>query len=544
MSHAADDLTIDYQAGIGIRASFVGGVFHVEWDPVPTTVNGRPAPDYGAVVINYFACGYAVSEAPPCPIKVGTTHMDSDLTTALSEGALPIELPVGVTIIANGVYGTLSGRLRTPPISIEKVSGEGQVGSINKQLKEPFIIKAKRLGSDMKSYYGLGVQWSVIGAPAGAFGYQFAPALTPDTEWPYADGFQTFKIEGKVGAYFTFGSQPGEYKIEARCGECDNGKGTRVVFTVTTQRPKLAIDSGDGQTGRIGKPLKQMLVAKVTDPDGKGIPDKNVSFSLSSSSEPGAALSQLSGKTDPDGRIKASMTLGKRSGKSESVIAACDECDPKSITFTENTAKVTLKLTAENTTLWPAQTSGGPQSSNVTIEATDGQEGNYGPISGYDVNLEVEPIASTGHAHGVHPKTKAGSIDPSCTITGGVCFLTYSASEISGIEKIKAEAKEEPEVKDETDMTVKVPGLTVLGGGAYDLKQATATHPSSYWATSGTYLLIDVIARDYHGTFPKDPILTVTEASLEAGGALRLPKHLDAASQGPSGRTKRRCEEP
>lgn len=73
-------------------------------------------------------------------------------------------------------------------------------------------------------------------------------------------------------------------------------------------------------------------------------------------------------------------------------------------------------------------------------------------------------------------------------------------------------------MKDEIDMTVGVSGLTVLGGGAYDLKRATATHPSSYWATPGTYLLMDVIARDYQGTFPNNPILTVTEGSLQAGG--------------------------
>ncbi len=220
----------------------------------------------------------------------------------------------------------------------------------------------------------------------------------------------------------------------------------------------LTKESGDGQTGRIGQTLPQMLVVRVTDSTGKGVSGEPITFSLSPQ-DPGVSLSTTFTTTDLDGRAKTSLTLGKLSGKSYTVTATCSTCNPQTVSFTEKSAKVTLKLTAENSTLWPDKTSGDPKSSNITVEATDGLEATLGSISGYDVKLDVEPIASTGHNHGVHPKDHAGRIPSSCMIENGICSLTYTAPEISGKEKINAEGADDPDVKGEQEMTIRVPDL-------------------------------------------------------------------------------------
>lgn len=532
-SHAGDDLTVEYQTGLGIRASFQGGVLHVEWDSVPTTVNGQAAPDYNLVIINDYSCGLNNSELPLCPFNVGTTFRDdSDITIALLEGAYPIEFPVSVTIAANGVYGQLVGKLRTPPISMEKVQpGDKQSGSVNKQLKDPFIVQAKRLGSNLQAGYLVGVRWQVISAPPGARNYQVVPAFQPDQQWPYGNGFEAFNSAGKSGAFFIVGDQPGEYKIEASCSWCDNGSGTSAIFTATTQKPKLAIDSGDGQTGRIGTALKQMLVVKVTDQDGKGVPDKRVSFSLSPPLEPVVKISQLSNTTDPDGKIKASMTLGKKSGKSYSVIATCGECDPQTVSFTENAAKVKIDLTAESLALAPTGTTG----NNVSLLSAKVSD-SFGDFPDYSLNLEVK-FQPQGHDHHETEPPKGILSPSSCTTdSNGQCPTAYMSSEVAGIASVVARSAWEENQSNTQELIVSVSGLEPLNPASYTLKPIESDiqkkHPSPYFAAADVILKMNDLGLRYSSDFPNEEILTVTDASLQDGGLYDIlgnwtPEHFE-----------------
>ncbi len=73
---------------------------------------------------------------------------------------------------------------------------------------------------------------------------------------------------------------------------------------------KIEIISGDGQSGIIGLPLKDPLVVKVTDADGKPVERTDVTFTLT----PGGTATPAQTKTSSDGTAQARMILGETGG--------------------------------------------------------------------------------------------------------------------------------------------------------------------------------------------------------------------------------------
>lgn len=75
----------------------------------------------------------------------------------------------------------------------------------------------------------------------------------------------------------------------------------------------VAIVSGNNQTARTGTALPQPLVVRVTDADGVGVEDVNVSWSVTSG--PGSVLPNAT-STDAQGRVSATFTAGADLGTS------------------------------------------------------------------------------------------------------------------------------------------------------------------------------------------------------------------------------------
>ena len=73
---------------------------------------------------------------------------------------------------------------------------------------------------------------------------------------------------------------------------------------------KIEIVSGDGQSGIVGLPLKDPLVVKVTDADGKPVERADVTFTLT----PGGTATPAQTKTSTDGTAQARMILGETDG--------------------------------------------------------------------------------------------------------------------------------------------------------------------------------------------------------------------------------------
>ncbi|HXE57609.1 MAG TPA: hypothetical protein VNK43_06375, partial [Gemmatimonadales bacterium] len=76
----------------------------------------------------------------------------------------------------------------------------------------------------------------------------------------------------------------------------------------------VAISSGDGQTGRVGEPLPDSLVLRVTDTRGRPVVDQRVVFEPGPGSA-GADLSPDTAITDGDGRAASRWVLGTVAGE-------------------------------------------------------------------------------------------------------------------------------------------------------------------------------------------------------------------------------------
>ena len=66
---------------------------------------------------------------------------------------------------------------------------------------------------------------------------------------------------------------------------------------------------GEGQSGRVGEPLAQPLVARVTDDAGRPVRNVRVVIELE-----GATVDPDTAMTDSDGRVQATLVLGPTVG--------------------------------------------------------------------------------------------------------------------------------------------------------------------------------------------------------------------------------------
>lgn len=219
----------------------------------------------------------------------------------------------------------------------------------------------------------------------------------------------------------------------------------------------------NNQTGRIGAYLKNPLKVKLTrfEQDVTFIPTAMVSWSIGTI-PPGAFGHFLGTETGITSEVHQGFKLGSLEGNYyvNAVCASCDNSQGMTLHFREAAAPITLAVKAEPPEIWPAGTSGSPKESTISITATDGLEGDFGPISGYSISIGAVPKQSHGHNHlGVHPNPGTLS-ETSCTIHNGICEIVYTSSEVAGINTIKAQSADS---QDEDDITVRVPDLVTMG---------------------------------------------------------------------------------
>jgi hypothetical protein len=93
------------------------------------------------------------------------------------------------------------------------------------------------------------------------------------------------------------------------------GNGINVEFTALEQQPaRLAIISGDGQKGTVGKLLSTPLVVRLLDVDGNGVSDYPVRFQVQQNGDVPDTLDLSNVITDANGLASLSYVLGPRAG--------------------------------------------------------------------------------------------------------------------------------------------------------------------------------------------------------------------------------------
>jgi Glucodextranase, domain B len=102
-----------------------------------------------------------------------------------------------------------------------------------------------------------------------------------------------------------------------------------IASATSTGATLINVDSGNNQTGVVGKTLPLPMIAVVTDQGHNRIPGVPVTFSVKQGGGNFAGQSSITVNSDGDGRIQAMLTLGPDQGVNNNLVEA---------TFPENTA--------------------------------------------------------------------------------------------------------------------------------------------------------------------------------------------------------------
>lgn len=189
-----------------------------------------------------------------------------------------------------------------------------------------------------------------------------------------------------------------------------------------------------------------------------------------------------------------------------------NNCDGKT---DEGCCNITTSVSP--TDVWPQKAGSDKTTSTIMVSLNK-----PAPPEGCNVKLTIEPIEqSGGHSHaGSRPK---GTITPAAlTLPGGIMSAqnaTYKSSEVSGEEKIIANVNGEK--KAEAKVTVKVPDLHQLSGGALRLTGNERPgpgdrHPANHYGTYSTVVNAGSMAADFYDKF--NATLGINDMSLPGGG--------------------------
>jgi len=216
--------------------------------------------------------------------------------------ALGLDAPVVFNAIAVSAH----------PTRLTMVSGNNQVALINNALGADDIVRVS--DSYGNGVGGVAIDWTIVGGGG---------SLSTTRSTTLADGSATVRS--------TLGSAAGTQTIAATAADLPSAP--RVTFSATAlgvppppappsapppppppppagPATTLVLVSGDGQTGSIGTPLPNPVVAQARDAGGHGVPGQLISFTASGS---GAAV-PASVVTDNEGNALTSWTLGGSAG--------------------------------------------------------------------------------------------------------------------------------------------------------------------------------------------------------------------------------------
>ena len=197
-------------------------------------------------------------------------------------------------------------------------------------------------------------------------------------------------------------SDPGVVRVNSTTGSADLvGRGTAFVYallltgprdsatvTVTLPAARLALESGDGQTGPAGAALPQAVVARVLAADGVGVGGVTVTFAASGDGR----VSQATAVSASNGTVSTQWTLGTTAGaQTLTVTSAGLAGSPLTVAATAQAITPTRLAMVSN----PANGSAGVTLGAVSVAAKDAA-GNT--VAAYTGDVTVALGANPGSA--------------------------------------------------------------------------------------------------------------------------------------------------
>ena len=284
--------------------------------------------------LNYQVHSVAIS--PVGGILVAGLENDSiwiyDLETEKELGSLvghlvpssSLAFSLGGTILASGGGRYFPVRLWNVsewtipgPVTLDKISGDGQQNPSGAQLAEPLVAEVKdRRGNPLE---GAEVTFSVTAGDGSL-----------------SQGVVTTDSSGRASTTLTLGRTPGTNAVAVSAGDLEPEIFTAVGVAIPRTFEKV---TGDDQEGVAGAALAHPFVVSVLDHNGLPHVGGAVTFAVASG---GGTLSTATATTDSSGRASTTLTLGRNPG-TNTVTAAVGDLEP--VTFTAIGVAVPRSLT-------------------------------------------------------------------------------------------------------------------------------------------------------------------------------------------------------
>lgn len=394
--------------------------------------------------------------------------------------------------------------------TISVVSGDAQTDTIQKTLQNPLVVKVvDRFGNPNA---GVTVNWART-AGAGA-----VSAATTTTD-----------ANGQTSVRYTLGAAAGAEAISASVA----GVTAAATFSATAlpKPASIALLSGDGQTGIIGKPLATQLAFKVLDTQGNPSPNVVVTFQATVG---GGSLAPSQATSDATGVVKTTWTLGTIVGAQTMTASATGLTgSPVSVSATGITPPaVGLQFVQQ-----PTQVAAGVAiAPAVTVRAIDA-DGNPVPSFAGAVSIAIEANPGQGVLGGTLTRTAVSGVATFNDLTVSNVGNGYTLAATSGVltRVVSTAFTVLPPPVARIEWTNPQGGLWSVASN-WNLNRVPAAADSVSIALAGTYTVnLDV---DFAGTVvivgngaggqqtlslaPTHPLVTTGAVVVKSSGVLKL----------------------
>jgi PKD repeat protein len=175
--------------------------------------------------------------------------------------------------------------------SMAAVAGEDQTGHVSAALDDPLVVQVTdAFGNPIA---GVPISWE-----AGGGGTVSDATVNTDDQ-------------GRASVERVLGPASGQQTTVATSPGLAGSPVTFVHTALAGNASRLAIVSGDNQTGRVGSQLAADLVVRLIDGQGNGVPNTAVAWVVATG---GGSVTPANSNTDADGRASARWTLGGTPG--------------------------------------------------------------------------------------------------------------------------------------------------------------------------------------------------------------------------------------
>ena len=284
--------------------------------------------------------------------------------------------------------------------TLEKVSGDNQIGDVSSKLLEPLVILVKDQHDNPTP--DVQVDFAVTQGDGNV-----NPTLT------YTD------TDGKASTELTFGQTAGLNEVTVTVASLS------VKFSATGITPPVATTlekvSGDNQSGDVGSVLPNPLVVRVLDQNSEPIEGVTVTFETSD----GASVNPTQATTNENGQAQTVLTLGGQPGE-YNVTASVEGLDPVVFTATAIGGPVLVVDAGEDKTICHPNNGGSIQiGGNPTAsDGTPPYSYSWIPATGLD-NPDIANPTATPTVTTTYTVTVTDSSEPPQEVSDSVTVTVY-----------------------------------------------------------------------------------------------------------------------